>query len=185
VVLNYRGLNKTPIKNNRYLDLTTVEDIHLAVEHVEKQIAGSPLYMVGISMGANLGMRYLGEVKEDTPVKCMVAISNPFDLKATVDSLHNDWSKRIYSYYLAKRLVKNLKKSWHLLDQDYLAEKGVDIKRVEKAVTTRQFDEEFTIKFHGWTSASEYSQGMSSINFVGHIEKPVLVVNSKNDPISL
>lgn len=185
IVLNYRGINDTPIKNNRYLDLTSVDDIRAAVDHIMTEFKDSPLYIVGVSMGANLGMRYLGEMKDNTPVKCMVAVSNPFDLKATVEDLHYNWRKRLYTRNLTKALIKNLKKNWDNLDKDYLKERGITMEEIEKSKTTKEFDESFTIKFHGWKSSEEYSDGMSSKKFIESISKPVLVVNSLNDPISL
>lgn len=183
--MNYRGSSGTPIKNNRYLDLTNTNDVRLAVEQIEKEYKGLPFYLVGTSMGANLGMKYLGEVKNDTPVQCMVAISNPFDLKATVEALHTQWSTSIYSYYLTFSLISGLKRNLPYMDQEYMKRKGIDLSKLDQFRTTRQFDEEFTIKFHdGWKNATEYSEGMSSKDYIEHITRPCLVINSMNDPIS-
>ena len=49
-----------------------------------------------MSIGANLLIKYAGEKKEKCKLKCIVSISNPWDITACVENLQH-WTKIIYN----------------------------------------------------------------------------------------
>ena len=61
---------------------------------------------------------------------------------------------------------------------------GLDMTRISKVETWRDFDEEFTRKVHPkWPSTAQYYYEASCLQKVRDIKVPTLVLHSKDDPI--
>jgi abhydrolase domain-containing protein 2 len=51
------------------------------------------------------------------------------------------------------------------------------------AATLQQLDESYTRKIHNFTSATELYKWSSSINYLKNLEKPMIFINSLDDPL--
>ncbi len=93
VILNRRGFDKSKLKSDKFLGNDEIDDLNLAIETIADENPESPLYMVGISNGANIGSRILGQFGDKTPIKAFVSISNPYNFSKIAFSLRFSWKE--------------------------------------------------------------------------------------------
>lgn len=86
VTFNFRGVD-SQIDGDFQLTWGRLEDIDKIIKHLEDVYQVRNIYLVGLSMGANLVMNYLGQrgsrVKTETRIRAAVSISPPYDLEAS------------------------------------------------------------------------------------------------------
>lgn len=102
-----RGCGGSKLKNKTLFCAAKANDVTLAIEHVKNVLPkDTNLYGVGISLGAHLLVRYIGEQKEKCLLKTAVAISPPYNL-------YNDNIERNSSFLgrtVYNRVMNNLLK---------------------------------------------------------------------------
>jgi predicted alpha/beta-fold hydrolase len=64
----------------------------------------APQAVIGISLGGNLLLKYLGESGSESALKAAVAVSVPFNLASAVTRLEQGFS-RIYNRHLLRKLL--------------------------------------------------------------------------------
>jgi predicted alpha/beta-fold hydrolase len=139
--------------------------------------AGAPLYAVGVSLGGNALLKWLGESGEtarDT-IDAAAAISAPLDLMAAGAALGHG-----FSLVYARNFLRTLKaKSLAKLERFpglYEAE------AVRAARTLRDFDNVVTAPLHGYRDTDDYWTRASSKPGLKEIRVRTLIINAKNDP---
>jgi len=133
-------------------------------------------YAVGISLGGNALLKYLGEAGTQAGVRRAVAVSAPLNLAAAGRALDRGLSRRLYTRMFLKTLKK---KSLAKLRRH----PGLfDAARVRRAGTFWEFDDTVTAPLHGFLGADDYWARSSSAPFLGGIRIPALVLNARNDP---
>ncbi len=150
-------------------------DIQLVVETVKK-ITPSQLFIVGISLGGNAMLKFLGE---NNPTSKMVnaacAISVPFDLELTSKHMNNGLSKRLYTPYFMKSLLPKMKSYAEKFPQNFSLHPEVK--------TMHEFNELYITQMYSFKNAMEYYAQSSSINFLKNITIPTLLIQAINDPM--
>jgi len=141
-----------------------------------RHAAGGVLYAVGISLGGNALLKYLGEEGGSAGVPSAVAISAPLDLAAAGRALDRGVNRRIDTRMCLKTLKKKslakLRRHPGLFDAE----------RLRSAGTFWEFDDTVTAPLHGFRGADDYWARSSSAPFLGRISVPALVLNARNDP---
>ncbi len=136
-----------------------------------------PVYLVGVSLGGNAMLKWLGEEAQAAAplVRSVVAISAPLDLEAGARSLSKGFN-RIYTRMFLKTLVpKTLEKIRRF--------PGIaDADKVRKSRDFYDFDELVTAPLHGFTSAVQYWRTSASKPWLKNIAVPTLLINARNDP---
>lgn len=179
-------------------------DIRVAALHIKQNNPGSHMFAVGFSLGANILTKYLGEEKENTPFVGAVSLGNPFDLMATNEHLESNLIGRFYNSKLTVGLVSYARRYIHFFQRfqkrskifyNFLKKKrnekqlslvpGVIMQEVLNSKTVREFDSKLVIKVFGYKSTEEYYRDASSNKYVKDIAIPFLIINAKDDPISL
>jgi hypothetical protein len=130
---------------------------------------------VGYSLGGNVLLKYLGEAAETSPLRAAAAVSVPLNLNKCSDALNTGFSK-LYQYYLIKRMKNAVRRKF---DQHTAA---FDWQRAMSAKTFDDFDDAVTAPLHGFDGKQDYYDRCSSVNFLGSIAKPTLVINTLDDP---
>jgi hypothetical protein len=122
-------------------------------------------------------LKYFGERGEDIlpQIKKGIAFSVPCDLAACSDELSKP-SKMFYTRRFLKKLNKKILKKAKLMPEQISAE---PIKNIR---IFRDFDNAYSSQLHGFRDAEDYYRQASSINYLQGIRKPVLLINSLNDP---
>lgn len=138
----------------------------------------APLYCVGVSLGANVLLKWLGEQGDAVPprIRRAAAVSTPFDLDAGARHLERGLS-RVYSWHFVRTLKR---KGWAALARH--PSLRVDRSSLESARTFWEFDDAFTAPVHGFEGASDYYERSSSLPFLSMIRVPTLLLSAVNDP---
>jgi predicted alpha/beta-fold hydrolase len=76
---------------NSYHNISDISDIKQTINHFYNKIKDDKgrIIAIGYSLGSNMLLKYLGTVKEETPINLSFSISNPFDLSRIQDSITN------------------------------------------------------------------------------------------------
>jgi uncharacterized protein len=145
---------------------------------LKKEKPGSRLHVVGISMGGNDLLKWLGQQGDHAldVVHRAVAVSVPLDLQITANQLDHGWNRLTYTRdFLRTMKPKVLKK---------IAAHGLDLDpQVIRATSTfREIDNFYTAPVHGFRDADDYWIRSSSKPWLPHIKVPTLLINARNDP---
>lgn len=145
----------------------------LAAEHPTR-----PIHLVGVSLGANVLLKWLGEQGTSVPpaVRRAAAVSTPFDLAAGSRFLEQGFSQ-VYVRHFVRSLIR---KAEAVLAQH--PDLPVDRRRVASARTFWDFDDAFTGPVHGFAGADDYYARSSSIHFLPSIVVPTLLYSAVDDP---
>lgn len=140
------------------------------------QPSDAPIFAIGISLGGNALLKWLGERGDDARLlSAAVAVSAPQDLAAGATSLSRGFN-RIYTENFLKTLKR---KSLLKLEQH----PGLfDRERMLRARTFFDFDDAVTAPMHGFRGCHDYWTRSSSKPHLAGIRIPTLVLNALNDP---
>ena len=138
--------------------------------------ADGRLYATGISLGANVLLRWLGEFQHQAEiVDAACAISAPLDLAKSGATLAKGFSK-VYTWMFLQSLkpkcLKKLEQFPGLFDRD----------KMLRTKNLHDFDDVVTAPVHGYRDADDYWNRASAKHVVGDITVPTLILNAKNDP---
>lgn len=153
-------------------------DLDLVVRRLVQEHHGQPIVVVGVSLGGNVLLKWLGEVGPDggaSLVRRAVAISVPLDLAAGSRHLERGISRLYTRHFLATLKPKALAK----------ARQYPGLIRVDQMCTARtfwEFDDAATAPLHGFRDAADYYARSSSISYLHRIAVPTLVMCSGDDP---
>ncbi len=133
--------------------------------------------LVGYSMGGNLVLKLAGELGTQLPeyVKAVVGVSPAMDLAASADALHNV-ANRVYEWKFLAGLRRRFRRKAELFPEIYSTE------GLERISTLRQFDDQITARYSGFTGADDYYSRCSSSNWAAQIAVPALVLHALDDP---
>ncbi len=133
---------------------------------------------VGVSLGGNILLKLLGEWGDDYPPQILAAatISPLVDLTASWQILESR-SNRLYRWYYVSRLRRLA------LERADVLSSYLDIERLRKVRTIREFDEAFTVPLSGYQDVFEYYSESSAVSKLGQIRVPTLLVHSRDDPL--
>jgi predicted alpha/beta-fold hydrolase len=134
-----------------------------------------PIAAVGYSLGGNVLLKYLGEAADATPVRAASAVCVPLDLHVCAKALNNGFSK-LYQAYLLARMKKALRRKFNPHTAAFNWDKAM------AARTFGEFDDVVTAPLHGFRGMDDYYDRASAMNFLRAIERPTLIINSKDDP---
>jgi uncharacterized protein len=138
----------------------------------------SRLYVVGVSMGGNDLLKWLGEQENGALeiVDRAVAVSAPLDLKIAAEHLDSGWNKLLYTRDFLRTMKRKVleKISTHGLE--------LDARLIRCSSTFREFDDLYTAPVHGFKDANDYWMLSSSRPWLRYIRVPTLIINARNDP---
>ncbi len=133
-------------------------------------------YAVGISLGGNALLKYLGERGAGARVRRAAAVSAPLELGTAARHLDRGLNRRLYTKMFLRSLVR---KSMAKLARH----PGIfDAARARAASTFYEFDDTVTAPLHGFRGADDYWTRSASGPWLERIAVPTLVLNARNDP---
>ena len=180
-VVHFRGCSGTPNRLPRAYHAGDSEEIgrilHKIRERNQSLGSSASLYVIGISLGGNALLKWLGEQgkKACHIIDGAVTVSVPLDLAAAGKALDSGFNRLYTQHFLGTLKKKVLKK---LDDFPGL----FDAVAVAKCTTLYQFDNLVTAPLHGFSNTDEYWALSSSKPWLKHIQVPTLVINARNDP---
>lgn len=154
------------------------EDVRAVVSHVRRSCPGSPLRLVGFSLGGNLLLKTLGEWNQQAPAEVTgaLAVAAPIDLIACSRNIERP-QMFLYNRFFVRTLMREIARRRSFIPE--LAE--LDLRRPPR--TLYQFDDRVTAPLSGFRDAAEYYAKCSSARLLSAIEVPTTIVAAADDPI--
>jgi predicted alpha/beta-fold hydrolase len=177
VVVNFRGCSGEPNRLARAYHSGDAQEIDWILRRVGARNSGVPLYAVGVSLGGNALLKWLGDNGQAAAgvVDAAVAISAPLDLMAAGDALGKGFNLVYTRNFLGTLKAKSIAKLTRF--------PGLyDAVAVQSAATLREFDNLVTAPLHGFRDTDDYWTRASSKPGLRNIRVPTLVINARNDP---
>jgi predicted alpha/beta-fold hydrolase len=133
---------------------------------------------VGISIGGNVLLKWLGEQKADAPAQVAgaAAISVPFDLTACAHVLDRGFAKLVYTANFMKTMRRKV------IEKARAYPGFVDVAAVRRARTFAVYDTLVTAPLGGFADAADYWRRASSLPYLAAIARPTLLLNAHDDP---
>ncbi len=175
VGLNFRSCSGELNRGLRLYHSGETEDPRWVLGRLKERFPQKRLAAVGISLGGNVLLKFLGESGENSGLDVAVAWSVPFELSEGADFMETGFAQTYVT-----RLLRSLKKKVRTRSEELRP--LVDFERTLRARTFREFDDAATAPLHGFEGAADYYARSSSAAFLGAITTPTLVVHSADDP---
>ncbi len=176
VALNFRScsgeLNRLP----RFYHSGDTGDLDAVVALLAARHPGTPLGAVGVSLGGNVLLKWLGEMGAAAPLRAAAAISVPFDLAACARVLDRGWPRLLYT----SNFMRSLRAKVRAKARAYPG--FVDVAAALRARTFAEYDEIVTAPLGGFTGAGDYWTRSSSGPYLARIRLPTMVINARDDP---
>ena len=173
VLPNFRGCSGEPNRKPRAYHSGDTAEIDWILRRL-----GKDLHAIGISLGGNALLKWLGERGEDAVpiVSRAAAVSAPIDLAAAGAALDRGLNRLLYTRMflttLKQKSLAKLERFPGLFDADV----------VRAARTFREFDNAVTAPLHGFRDVDHYWSAASSGPWLARIRVPTLLLNARNDP---
>ena len=180
-VIHFRGCSGIPNRLSRAYHAGDSAEIdwmlRRIISHNRVVSAPQPVYAIGVSLGGNALLKWLGEKGEQAKelVAGVATISAPLDLAAAGSALNMGFNQVYTRHFLGTLKYKALDK----LEQF----PGLfDANALKKCTSIYDFDNLVTAPLHGFRDTEDYWRQSSSKPWLGHIKVPTLVINARNDP---
>lgn len=177
VLMHFRGASGEPNRLARAYHSGDTADFHIFLDTLVSREPDTKKAAIGISLGGNVLLKWLGEQGRNSLLDAAVAISVPFELRLVADKMSRGFS-RVYQRYLLQKLRKVfIKKTsgW----QDELPKALQDFDKWRCFWT---FDDNVTAPLHGFSSVHDYYRQSSSRSYLQSIATPTLIIHSRDDP---
>jgi predicted alpha/beta-fold hydrolase len=184
--LNFRSCARDPSDLDRMLPNRRprlyhsgeTEDLDFVVRTLAARDPDAPLLAVGVSLGGNILLKWLGERPGRTAVAAAAALSTPYDLAASARHLETPRGR----FYVGNFLSTLRRKAIDTARRFPEAASRIDLPRVLRARTFYEFDDAATAPLHGFAGADDYYRRSSSLAVLAGIAIPTLCVSAKDDP---
>ena len=153
-------------------------DLDFVIRTLAAREPSTPLLAVGASLGGNVLLKWLGEHPQQGLVSAAAAVSTPYDLAAGSRHLERPLRRLYFAPFLATLRPKAIAVAQRFPE----AAATIDIERVRRSRTFREFDDAATGPLHGFTGADDYYERSSSLGFLDRITTPTLCLSAKDDP---
>ena len=170
-------LKSIPNRRPRFYHSGETTDFDFVAHTLAERRPDVPLVALGVSLGGNALLKWLGEHPAQTLIAAAATISVPYDLGAGAIHLEQTWAGRLY----VNRFLATLKEKVKAVAQQF-PETNLDLERIMRSRTFREFDDVATAPLHGFRDANDYYARSSSLGFLSKITTPVLCISAEDDP---
>jgi predicted alpha/beta-fold hydrolase len=177
VVVNFRGCSGESNRLARAYHSGDSDEIDWILRRLRALSPLRPRYAVGVSLGGNALLKWLGEREASTRdyLQAAAAVSAPLDLTACGHHLARGFN-RVYTRHFLHTLKRNAAAK-------LCRHPGIfDERRMIAASNLYEFDDVVTAPLHGFNGAEDYWRRASSKPWLAGIRLPTLVLNARNDP---
>ena len=178
LVIHFRSCSGEVNRSRRLYHSGDTGDLDFLIGRLLDREPRLRLGLVGISLGGNVVLKWLGELGDSVPVPvaAAVAISTPFNLAACAAVLDRGLNRRLYTANFLSTMKAKLDEKAHLY-------RGLlDLTAARRARTFAEYDRVVTAPLNGFADERDYWARSSSAQFLAGIRRPTLLVNALNDP---
>jgi uncharacterized protein len=177
-VLNFRSCSGEPNRLPRFYHSGDTGDLDQAVRDVSAREPGLRIVAVGVSLGGNVLLKWLGEHGDTVPpaVHGAVGISVPFDLEQCARALDRGFQKWVYTASFMRTFKEKVRAK--------VPTHGafVDLAAVRRARTFAAYDRAVTAPLHGFVDEIDYWRRASCGPYLSRIRRPALLISAADDP---
>jgi uncharacterized protein len=151
------------------------EDVRAVAASFQRENPGTPLILVGLSLGGNIVLKLAGEAAAD-PLAGLVAVAAlapPIDMIGCARMLAQP-RNRFYEQYFVRHLKDQVRRNRRHSHQPK--------PRFPRQLTMRHFDDLVTAPSWGFANAMDYYRRASALPLVGNIEVPAFILTARDDP---
>lgn len=176
-VLNFRSCSGEVNRLPRLYHSGETTDLEWVVDRLRRHEHVGRLGLVGISLGGNVALKWLGERGEAAPPElAAVAISTPFDLAACAAVLDRGFNRAVYTESFLRTMKAKIRAKAHLYNGE------LDLAAALRSRTFAEYDRFFTAPLNGFADERDYWARASSGPYLERIRRPTLLINAVNDP---
>lgn len=173
-LMHFRGCSGEPNRLPISYHSGKTDDPQRILEHIRISQGRSPFAAVGVSLGGNVLLKWLGEQGRSMDLKKAVAISVPFDLDDAARRMQQGLS-RLYQRHLITSLQRSYRKKFSRVSSPL----QVDVTELK---TFYRFDDRVTAVLHGFAGVADYYRRCSCRPFIPAIRVPTLILHDRQDP---
>lgn len=173
--MHFRNCSDEPNRLPRSYHSGDTGDIAHLVATIHAREPATPLAAMGVSLGGNALLKYLGERGADTPLSTAVAVSVPFRLDLAAERMERGLS-RLYQWHLLRHLRSHAREKFAHMPAP------IDLSQLDAMTTFRRFDDQVTAPLHGFAGVDDYYARSSSRQYLKHIRVPTLILHAEDDP---
>jgi len=177
VVVHFRGCSGEINRLPRAYHSGDSAEIDWILRRLRRSLGLTALYAVGVSLGGNALLKWLGEqgAAAREVIAAAAAVSAPVDLMAAGNALDAGFNLIYTRQFLGTKKSKTLAKLERFPDL-------CDRERLLRLRTLREFDDLVTAPLHGYRDTDDYWTRASSKPLLRSIATPTLMINARNDP---
>ena len=181
VTLNFRSCSGELNRLRSFYHSGHTADLDEIVRMLVAREPGLRIGAVGVSLGGNVLLKWLGERETDVPgaVAGAVAISVPFHLGPCAEALDRGFCRLVYTANFLGTMRDKVRLK---ADRDPGLREIVDLPRALRARTFAEYDRAVTAPLNGFADERDYWTRASSAPYLGRIRRPTLLVNALDDP---
>lgn len=174
-LMNFRGCSGEPNRLPRSYHSGDTGDLDTIVRLLHARFPADHLFIVGVSLGGNVLLKWLGENPTQDRAQGAVAVSVPFELGKAALRLESGLS-RFYQHYLLSKLRRSTRaKAARML-------LPIALDRLDRLSSFRAFDDQVTAPLHGFSGVDDYYRRSSSRQFLARIRTPTVILHALDDP---
>jgi len=175
VFMHFRNCGDQPNRLARSYHSGETGDLQWMLEHLVQETGSAVRAAVGISLGGNVLLKWLGESGKQKLLERAVAVSVPFLLAQAAERMGRGWSRLLYQNHLLKKMRASYRRKLALVPPPLRVDPG-------GITSLREFDERITAPLHGFAGADDFYQRCSSRQFLRQIRTPTLILHARDDP---
>jgi predicted alpha/beta-fold hydrolase len=174
-LMNFRGCSGEPNRLPRSYHSGDTGDLDTIVRLLHERFPNRPLFVVGVSLGGNVLLKWLGEHPSQERVQAAVAVSVPFELNQAALRLQSGLS-RLYQDHLLRKLRRSTRAKAARMPMP------VAVEQLDRLTSFRSFDDQVTAPLHGFRGVDDYYRRCSSRQFLKYIRTPTVILHALDDP---
>jgi hypothetical protein len=152
------------------------DDVRAVVEQLAGWCPGSPVTLVGFSLGGNIVLKLTGE-SADRPIEnlqVVAALAPPIDFERCAALLATP-RNHLYEQFFVRALLRQVyERRRHFPDHA--------TSPFPRRLTLRRFDDLYTAPRCGFNDAGHYYRCAASLPLLPHIRVPTFILTARDDP---
>jgi predicted alpha/beta-fold hydrolase len=176
VLMHFRGAGKEINRLPRAYHSGDTGDLDFLIQTLNIREPDTKKAIVGVSLGGNVLLKWLGEQKAHSKVQTAVAVSVPFLLNKVADRMSSGLSRFYQTRLLNQFKLVFAQKVTHFKNPPEVLKKAADCH------CFWTFDNQVTAPLYGFSNVHSYYRESSSRQYLRHIMTPTLVIHAQDDP---
>lgn len=188
-VLNHLGAKKKEgLSTPRLFTYGGTEELDAVVTHLTSKLNHKRLVGVGFSMGANILMKYLGEIpSRQEYFECGISVCQGYDILRAKTFL-DQWNglRRLYNWGMTQNMKKIIDRHVRVLFEGpnlTSHRHKASIHHVRSSSSLAELDDVYTKKMAGFHHLDDFYARSSCCNYINQVQIPVLLLNALDDPL--